>query len=216
MPVPRMLSVLAIITLTAGLPAQAQLPARILEFGITGGVSHHDFHYRYPGEGRWQDPLGLRLDMRFRAGERSTFGVAVLADRYVYSVAAGHCISGCGPVLLAGANGPNVLRFSTAWQVSRLGLGATWQRQLIGPLYGNAGALAGRSWRQTLDDAPANGPLPVTTREWFAGGEAGVTAHWRELALGIGGEYGRVPRTEYALRPYYGRVIARVAYRAEW
>jgi hypothetical protein len=208
---------LGVVSLAVGLPAKAQQPARILEFGITGGVSHHDFHYRYPGEGRWQDPLGLRLDVRLRAGERSAFGVAVVGDRYVYSEGSGYCISGCIPTLLTGGvGGQNMLWFSTAWQVSRLGLGATWQQQLFGPIHGNVGVLAGRSWRQTLDDAPANGPLPATTKEWFAGGEAGVTAHWREVALGLGGEYGRVPRTYYALRPYYGRIVGRVAYRTAW
>jgi hypothetical protein len=212
----RLSSAFAVVSLALGLPAQAQQPARILEFGITGGVSHHDFHYRYPGEGRWQDPLGLRLDVRLRAGDRSAIGVAVVADRYVYSVASGHCISACITIVTGDASGPGMLWFSTAWQVSRVGLGATWQQQLFGPIHGNAGVLAGRSWRQTLDDAPANGPFPATTREWFAGGEAGVTAHWRELALGFGGEYGRVPRTQYALRPYYGRIIARVAYRTAW
>ena len=93
----RMSSVIAAVALAVGLPAQAQQPARVLEFGITGGVSHHDFHYRYPGEGRWQDPLGLRLDARLRAGGRSAIGIAVVADRYVYSEASfsGVCLSAC-------------------------------------------------------------------------------------------------------------------------
>jgi hypothetical protein len=85
----RLSSVLAVVSLTVGLPAQAQQPSRILEFGITGGVSHHDFHYRYPGEGRWQDPFGLRLDARLQTGEKSALGVAVVGDRYVYSEASG-------------------------------------------------------------------------------------------------------------------------------
>jgi hypothetical protein len=209
-------SVLVVVLLAMALPAQAQQKARALEFGITGGVSHHDFHYRYPGEGRWQDPLGLRLDARLRAGENSAVGVAVLVDRYVYSVASGVCLSDCVTLLTTGYGNPRIVRFSTAWQVSRLGLGATWQRQLFGPVHGNVGVLAGRSWRQTLDDAPANDQLPATTREWFAGGEVGAAAHWRELAFGLGGEYGRVPRTYYAIRPYYGRIVGRVAYRTAW
>lgn len=211
----RFSSVLALVSLAVALPARAQQPSRILEFGITGGVSHHDFHYRYPGEGRWQDPLGLRLDARLRAGDKSAIGVAVVADRYVYSVASGLCLSDCITVL-AGASSPSMVWFSTAWQVSRLGVGATWQQRVFGPVHGNVGVLTGQSWRQTLDDAPPNGPLPATTREWFAGGEAGVTAHWREVVFGLGGEYGRVPRTYYALRPYYGRLVARVAYRTAW
>jgi hypothetical protein len=213
----RLSSTLVVVSLAVGLPAQAQQPAaRVLEIGVTGGVSHHDFHYRYPGEGRWQDPFGVRLDARFRAGSKSAVGVALVADRYVYSVASGVCLSDCVPSILAGPDGPNTVRFSTAWQVSRLGLAATGQQQLFGPLHGNVGILSGRSWRQTLDDAPLNGPLPATTQEWFVGGEAGITAHWRDLALGLGGEYGRVPRTYYALRPYYGRIVARVAYRTAW
>jgi hypothetical protein len=179
-------------------------------------VSHHDFHYRYPGEGRWQDPLGLRLDARFRAGGKSAIGVAVVADRYVYSVASGVCLSDCITLVAGGSGGPRMVWFSTAWQVSRVGLGATWQQKLFGPVHGNVGVLTGRSWRQTLDDSPPNGPLPATTQEWFAGGEAGLTAHWRDLVFGLGGEYGRVPRTYYALRPYYGRIVGRVAYRTAW
>jgi hypothetical protein len=209
-------SALVVVSLVVGLPVHAQEPARTIEFGITGGVSHHDFHYRYPGEGRWQDPLGLRLDMRLRASPLSAIGVAVVADRYVYSVASGYCLSNCIALATAEPSRTTMLWFSTAWQVSRLGLGATWQQQMFGPVHGNVGVLGGRSWRQTLDDAPANGPLPATTREWFVGAEAGVTVHWRDLAIGLGGEYGRVPRTEYALRPYYGRVVARVAYRTGW
>jgi hypothetical protein len=215
--VSRLSSTLVAAALAVGLPAQAQQPgSRVLELGVTGGVSHHDFHYRYPGEGRWQDPFGVRLDARFRAGSKSAVGVAVVADRYVYSVVSGVCLSACGPSLSAATDLSNMVRFSTAWQVSRLGLAATGQQQLFGPLHGNVGILTGRSWRQTLDDAPLNGPLPATRREWFVGGEAGITAHWRDLALGLGGEYGRVPRTSYALRPYYGRIVARVAYRAAW
>jgi hypothetical protein len=179
-------------------------------------VSHHDIHYRYPGEGRWQDPFGLRLDARLQTGEKSALGVAVVGDRYVYSEASGLCLSDCIPTVTGGPSGSSVVSFSTAWQVSRLGVGATWQQRLFGPLHGNVGVLTGQSWRQTLDNAPANGPLPATTREWFAGGEAGVTAHWREVVFGLGGEYGRVPRTYYALRPYYGRIVARVAYRTAW
>jgi len=215
----RALSVLAVASLVVTLPAQAQQPSRSLELGITGGVSHHDFHYRYPGEGRWEDALGLRLDARLRVSDRNAIGLAVVADRYVYSVASGICLSTCGPAATATASdhsGSGVVPVATAWQVSRLGLGATWQRQLFGPIHGNLGVLAGRSWRETLDDAPATGPLPTTTREWFAGGEAGMTMHWRDLALGLGGEYGRVPRTHYALRPYYGRIVGRVAYRTWW
>jgi hypothetical protein len=212
----RLLSALAALYVALALPAQAQSPARILELGITGGVSHHDFHYRYPGEGRWEDLLGLRLDVRFRNTGRGALGVAAIVDRYVYSVASGYCISDCITMLSNATTGENVLWFSTAWQVTRLGLGGTWQRQLIGPAHANLGVLAGRSWRQTLDDAPPNGPLPATTQEWFAGLEAGMTIHWRELGFGVGGEYGRVPRTEYALNPYYGRVVARVAYRTAW
>jgi hypothetical protein len=36
------------------------------------------------------------------------------------------------------------------------------------------------------------------------------------VVFGLGGEYGRVPRTDYALRPYYGRIVARAAYRTAW
>ena len=205
-----------LLTVVVTLPAQAQQPARIFEFGITGGASHHDFHYRYPGEGRWEDAFGLRLDLRFRANKRGAFGVSAIVDRYVYSDLSGYCISNCLTLVNEAAPSENILWFSTAWQVSRLGLGGTWQRHLFGPIHGNLGVLAGHTWRQTLDDAPANGSLPATTREWFAGGEAGMAVHWRELALGVGGEYGRVPRTQYALSPYYGRVLARVAYRTSW
>jgi hypothetical protein len=213
----RVLSVLAVALLVVTLPAQAQQPSRSLELGITGGVSHHDFHYRYPGEGRWEDALGLRLDARLRVGDRNAIGLAVVADRYVYSVASGICLSPCGPATAApDYSRPGVVPVATAWQVSRVGFGVTWQRQLLGPIHGNLGVLAGRSWRETLDDAPATGPLPTSTREWFAGGEAGMTVHWRELALGLGGEYGRVPRTYYALSPYYGRIVGRVAYRTWW
>ena len=212
----RLLSALTLLAFVVSSPAKAQ-QLRILEVGITGGVTHHDFHYRYPGEGRWEDALGLRLDLRFRSNNASSaFGVAAIADRYVYSVASGYCISNCVAMATGTATGENVLWFSTAWQVTRLGLGGTWQRHLFGSVHGNVGLLAGHSWRQTLDDAPANGPLPSTTGEWFAGGEAGVAVHWRELALGLGGEYGRVPRTEYALSPYYGRLLARLAYRTLW
>ena len=213
----RLVSLLTLFAFVVSLPAPAQQPARTLEMGITGGVSHHDFHYRYPGEGRWEDALGFRLDLRFRATQTSAFGVAAIVDRYVYSVASGHCIANCLPTVVSGAAElENTFWFSTAWQVSRLGLGGTWQRQLFGSVHGNLGVLAGHSWRQTLDDAPANGPLPATTTEWFAGGEAGVAVHWKELALGLGGEYGWVPRGQYALSPYYGRVLARVAYRTSW
>ena len=196
------------------LRAHAQEWSRTLEFGFTGGVAHHDFHYRYPGEGRWQDPLGVRVDARLRTGRSSAIGIAIIADRYVYSVTSGYCISNCAAT--ASFARPTVLWFSTPWQVSRLGLGATWQRQMLGPLHGSVGLLAGRTWRQTVDDVPANGPLPATTREWFAGAETGVTVHLRDLVMGLGGEYGRVPRTQYALRPYYGRIVARVGYRAVW
>ena len=206
---------LALSLFALALPAGAQQSSRVFEFGITGGLSHHDFHYRYPGEGRWDDPLGLRLDARRRISDGSAVGVAVVADRYVYSEPMGMCISYCGPVALSDPD-PNVVRFSTAWQVSRMGVGATWQRQLIGALHGNAGVLTGLSWRQTLDDAPQHGSQPEHMREWFAGGEAGVTMHWRDLAVGVGGEYGRVPRTQYALSPYYSRIVGRVAYRTTW
>ena len=199
-----------------GTDAGAQQSSRILELGVTGGLSHHDFHYRYPGEGRWEDPFGVRVDARVRTSDRDEIGVAVLADRYVYSDLAGHCLSDCITLVTSGATGEKVLWFSTAWQVSRLGLGTTWQRRLLGPIHGNAGVLAGRSWRETLDDGPASGALPASTREWFLGGEAGMTAHWRELALGVGGEYGRVSRTYYALHPYYSRVVGRIAYRTPW
>jgi hypothetical protein len=213
----RSLSVLAVASLVVTLPVQAQQSSRSLELGITGGVSHHDFHYRYPGEGRWEDALGLRADARLRLSDRNAIGLAVLADRYVYSVAYGICLSTCGPAATApGHSGSGVVPVATSWQVSRVGLGVTWQRQLFGPIHGNLGVLAGRSWRETLDDAPATGPLPTTTREWFAGGEAGMTVHWRELALGLGGEYGRVPRTSNALSPNYGRIVGRVAYRTWW
>jgi hypothetical protein len=209
-------SAFAVVFLLLALSAQAQQPTRIVEVGVTGGVSHHDFHYRYPGEGRWQDPYGVRLDLRFRTGDRNAVGAAVVADRYVYSVASGYCISDCITLITSGDPGQRILWFSTAWQVTRFGLGATWQHQLVGPIHGNVGVIAGRSWRQTLDNAPAVGALPVTNQEWFAGSEAGLTAHWREVAVGIGGEYGRVPRTSYALRPYYARILARVAYRTKW
>ena len=206
--------VLIATSLAVGLPADAQQWTRTIEFGFTGGVAHHDFHYRYPGEGRWQDPLGVRLDARFRTSPLNAMGVALVADRYAYSVSAGYCVSDCATIRSTGA--PNILWFSTPWQVSRLGLGATWQRQVWGPLHGSVGLLAGRSWRQTVDDVPTSGPLPVTTREWFAGTEAAFTVHLRDLLIGVGGEYGRVPRTEYALRPYYGRITGRVGYRAAW
>jgi hypothetical protein len=213
----RSLPVLTVAALIVTLPAQAQQSSRSLELGITGGVSHHDFHYRYPGEGRWEDALGLRLDARLLLRDRSAIGVAIVADRYVYSVASGICLSTCVPAATApDHSGSGVVPVATAWQVSRVGLGATWQQQLFGPIHGNLGVLAGRSWRETLDDAPATGPLPTTTREWFAGGEAGMTVHWRDLAFGVGGEYGRVPRTDHALRPYYGRIVGRVAYRTSW
>lgn len=201
-------------SLCAGVPAQAQEWTRSVEFGFTGGVAHHDFHYRYPGEGRWQDPLGVRIDARLRTHRLSAIGVAVVADRYVYSVSSGYCVSNCSTIFSTAS--PTMLWFSTAWQVSRLGLGATWQRKMFGPMHGSVGFLAGRNWRQTVDGVPTNGPLPVTTREWFAGAETAVAVHLRDLVIGLGGEYGRVPRTEYALRPYYGRIVGRVGYRAAW
>jgi hypothetical protein len=199
----------------AALPARAQEPARIIEVGITGGVAHHDFHYRYPGEGRWQDPLGFRLDARVRTSDRSAVGIAIVGDRYVYSDAFGVCVNNCVPVATGPGNG-DLVAFSTAWQLTRIGIGATWQRKLFGPVHGNVGVLTGYTWRQTLDGAPQHGSLPDETREWFAGGEAGFTAHLRDLAFGLGGEYGRVPRTTHALSPYYSRIVGRIAYRTAW
>lgn len=198
-------------SLAVSLPAHAQDWTRTIEFGFTGGVAHHDFHYRYPGEGRWQDPLGVRIDARLRTSRLNAIGVALVADRYVYSVSSGYCISDCS---IPSFTAPAMLWFSTPWQVSRLGLGATWQR--VGPIAWLRGTPRRRSWRQTVDDVPTNGPLPATTQEWFAGAETGVTVHLPYLVMGLGGEYGRVPRTEYALRPYYGRIVARVGYRAAW
>lgn len=198
-------------------PLQASWAQRyVVELSAVGGLSHHDFHYRYPGEGRWEDPLGVRLDVRRQARVGGEWGIALTADRYEYGNPASHCLSGCGPRSLVPGGDPTaaeLLHYTTAWQVSRVGLGVTWQQAVLGPIGVNAGVLAGGSRRGTIGPTPLLAARPEATAEWFAGAELGGSVRLGHIVLGLGGEYGRVPRTASAVRPYYGRLVARIGVR---
>jgi hypothetical protein len=193
--------------------AAAQSP-RKLEFGIVAGTSHHDFHFRYPGEKPWNGDLGFRIDFRVVPTRFGVVGFAAIVNRYSYSEEGFYCVGDCNFTLrdAGGSAESTFLPRYEPWQVTRYGIGVNIDRRLLGAIHGQLGVLAGETSRKLTTTIPHLQNASIRTREWFAGLEGGATYRWRDLAIGAGAEYGFVPRTEYAIKPYYGRLSARVAY----
>jgi hypothetical protein len=208
---PSLVSAIGLLGIAAA-AAGAQSP-RTVEFGVTAGTAHHDFRYRYPGEKPWEQSVGVRIDGRLVRTPAGVVGVSVLADRYTYALQGMYCLQNCMTVYNASAiTDPAFSPYYEPWQVTRLGVGVTLDRAVLRAIHVNAGVLGGGTERVPTAKLANIGAAGFRTHEWFAGGELGVSYRWRDLAIGTSGEYGRVPHTTYALRPYYTRVSMRIAY----
>ncbi|MFN8583184.1 MAG: hypothetical protein U0163_19680 [Gemmatimonadaceae bacterium] len=192
-------------------PLYAQ-STRTLEFGVIAGASHHDFHFRYPGEHPWESDYGYRVDFRMLPTSLGTLGVSALVNRYSYSVAGTYCVDKCSVIATPASDGAATMSYVEPWQVTRFGVGVTLDRAIVSRVHGQLGLLGGSTHRKSENSLGHQAPSSFTPWEWFAGAEGGASYRWRDLAVGATAEYGVVPHTDYALRPYYGRVSARVAY----
>jgi hypothetical protein len=205
---------LACSLLLATLPATliAQSP-RTLEFGVTAGASHHDFRYRYPGEQDWESDVGVRFDLRLVPTRIGTLGFAAHVNLFDYAIFGNQCVQDCGVPQPATQNGSAIsVPVHEPWRVTRYGLGVTLDRALRKGIHGQLGILGGTTSRTAQAAQTRPSDATYDRYEWFVGGEAGLAYRWRDLAIGASAEYGRVPRTELALRPNYARAGVRVAY----
>ena len=170
----------------------AQSP-RTIEFGVIAGASHHDFHFRYPGEKPWNGDLGMRLDLRVLPTRFGIVGFSAIVNRYSYADEGAYCVGDCNFILiLPGAGGiaeSTFLPRYDPWQVTRYGVGVTLDRQLLGAIHGQLGILGGETSRKLTTEIPHLQSVSFNSREWFAGLEGGAMYRWRDLAVGASAEY---------------------------
>lgn len=206
----RLAKVLLVMLMVAAPSVATAQTSRVIELGITTGVAHHDS--RYPGEEKFERTLGLRADIRVVATRIAVVGVTLVFDRFAYNRTGPYCIN-------TGTNEASCERnrypVNTPWRVDRRGAGLTLQHALPLGFRGSVGVLAGVTERTYTGASPQPPYVPVEAsprQQWFRGLDGGLSTRWRDLVIGVNGEYGRVPRRFDAPNPYYANVTARVAY----
>lgn len=206
----RSAKVLLVTLMTAPPSVAAAQNSRVIEFGITAGTAHHN--NRYGGEQKFEQMLGLRADIRVVPTRIGVVGVSLVFDRYGYNYTGPYCIN---PPTNDLSCETNRYPLNTPWRVDRRGAGLTLQHSLPFGFKGNLGALAGATERTYIGASPQPSYVPVEAsprQQWFRGLDGGLSICWRDLVIGVNGEYGRVPRRFDAPNPYYANVSARIAY----
>ncbi len=157
-------------------------------------------------EGRWQQPLGARADLRLITTRAGTVGWQVSADRYQHEMPALPCPEACvwPPPALA--------PFTIEWRAQRLATGVTLRKPLSRHVGVDVGLVGSRTTRRgTVDPDDSRFP-PTTLRAWGLGAEAGGYARWRGLLFSAAGEYGRGIVGQLDDRRYYQRGSIRIGY----